>query len=138
MKRSHIIAVIVILLLGIPAIAAGCVNRAATIPSLTTTVTSLPTMAFIPGLNSSSAKSANGLSLTLSLDAATYQPGQRITIDLDEKNTLDTANDVPAAHQWPYDGLDLGSRCASFGSPFGIAVFQGNYTSSDFSTGNQL
>ena len=138
MKHMHIIVVIVILLLGILTITSGCVNRAATTPSPTTTVTSFPTMAFIPGVNSASAKSTNGLSLTLSLDAATYQPGQRITIDLDEKNTLSATNNVPAAHQWPYDGLDLGTRCASFGSPFGIALFQGNYNSSDFSTGTQL
>jgi hypothetical protein len=138
MKHLYVFAVIVILLLGILAVTVGCMNRAATTPSPATTVTSFPTKAFIPGVNNASSKSTNGLSLTLSLDAATYQTGQRITIALDEKNMLAATNNIPASDQWPYDGLGLGSRCASYGSPFGIALFQGNYNSSDYSTATQL
>jgi len=51
-------------------------------------------------LNTSSSKSANGLSLSLSLDAATYQPGQVIMMFVDERNTSSKMNHVPSSSQW--------------------------------------
>jgi len=108
------------------------VNRAATTTPTTTTTTET-TMN-----NSTSSQSANGLSLSLSLDADTYRSVDTIHMAIDEKNILARMNNVPASDQWPYDGLGLGSRCASYGSPFGIALFQGNYNSSDYSTATQL
>jgi hypothetical protein len=92
------------------------------------------------GITSASSKSANGLALTLSLDAATYRPGQTVSIVVDEKNTLSKTNDVPVADKWRLKGLTTGP-CSDEKSkipPFGIAVMQGYHTGSDISKINPL
>ena len=92
------------------------------------------------GITSASSKSANGLSLTLSLDAATYRSGQTVNIVVDEKNTLSKTNDVPVSAKWPLKGLTMGP-CSDEKSkipPFGIAVAQGYYTASNISKINPL
>jgi hypothetical protein len=80
--------------------------------------------------NSGSRLSANGLSLSLSLDAATYQPGQGITIVLDEVNTLADVNTVPVSDNWVYNQFQK-APC-DFISPYGLAVFSGDYTGSEY------
>ena len=114
----------------------------------TSTTTSNTTQATLPtststdfnNVNSVSSQPANGLSLSLSLDAKTYHPGQEISIVLDEKNTLSVPNNVPVSDNWSYNNLGL-SPCdlgPGFGYPFGIVIFQGNYSSSNFSTATPL
>jgi len=80
------------------------------------------------GVNSASSKSSDGLSLSLSLNATTYQPGQPVTIVIDETNTLPKTNNVPTSNKWPLTALGVGP-CGPINYPFGIAVFKGNYTS---------
>ena len=78
-------------------------------------------------VNSASSESVDGLSLSLSLDSTTYQPGQAVTIVIDETNTLSKTNNVSAADKWPFPGLSVGP-CGTLNYPFGVAIFQGNYT----------
>jgi hypothetical protein len=86
--------------------------------------------------NSASSSSTNGLSLSLSLDGTTYQPGQSVSIIVDEKNLLSTTNNLSATDNLP----------SEFGSgftndpwfPLGLAVLRGNYTGSNYSTGTPL
>jgi hypothetical protein len=82
-------------------------------------------------INTVSSASANGLSLSLSLDMTTYKPGQDVSITVDVKNTWPETNHVPVADNWPYS--DLASGQCDLGAPYGIAIFQGDYTSANFS-----
>jgi hypothetical protein len=70
------------------------------------------------------------------LDSATYQPGQGITIILDEVNTLPIMNNIPKSDNWAYDHFRRGP--CDFISPFGAAIFRGDYTASNFSTASPL
>ncbi len=70
--------------------------------------------------------SKNGLSLTLSIDSTTYQPGQQISVTISEKNALAAENSVKTANEWLVQGLNVGP-CGPLNYPFGIAVLQGNY-----------
>ena len=110
---------------------AGCANPATQTTSATLT-----------GVNSGSSKSANGLSLSLSLDSNTYQSGQGVAIIVDEMNTLSKTNNVSISDQWPLGestGLLINMvLCNAEVSPFRIAIFQGEYTSSDFKTAAPL
>ena len=85
------------------------------------------------GVNSASSNSISGLSLSLFLDEITYQPGQTVTIVLDETNTLSKTNNVHTADEWALVGLSV-SPCGTLNYPFGVAVFQGYYTSGDISS----
>lgn len=89
------------------------------------------------GINSASSKSANGLSLSLSLDSTTYQPGQEVTMVIDETNTLSKKNNVSTFDKWPLTGLSV-SLCGTLNYPFGVAIFQGNYTSANVSSATPL
>jgi hypothetical protein len=86
--------------------------------------------------SSSTTTDINGLSLSLSTDRTTYQPSQDISITVDEANTLSEINNVPVSNNRPYSGLQA-APC-DYISPYGIAVFQGNYTASTFSAGTPL
>jgi hypothetical protein len=94
-------------------------------------------MTYPTSVNSATFKSANGLSLSLSLDSTTYQPGQEISIFIDETNTLLKTNDVPVSDQWPLSGLSVGP-CGTEGANYGIAVYRGYYTSADVSNATPL
>ena len=87
-------------------------------------------------VNAAVSKSAQSSSLTLSLDATTYQVYQDVLLVIDERNTLPKTNNIPVSNKWPSNQLELGPRGKSF--PFGIAVFNGYYTSSEFSTTTPL
>ena len=128
MEIKHRIEVIVGVLIFLVVSASGCSN-----PS---TQTTFPMMTNVSGLNSGSSESANSLSLSLSLDSMTYKPGKNVSIILDETNALSTANNVLVSDNWPYNHLH--SDPCDFISPFGIAVFKGDYTSSNFSTATPL
>jgi len=92
----------------------------------TVTQTTTPTLT---GVNSASSQSANGLSLSLSLDAATYQL-IRTFRSLSMKRILyQKTNRVSASDKRPLSGLSLGP--CNQGSPFGVAVFSGYYSSAD-------
>jgi hypothetical protein len=119
-KRIGNILLITVLVL--TALAAGCGKTG------TTTVTDFN------NINSTSIKSGNGLSLSVSLDAKTYQSGNAINIVITEYNTLSKTNKRPTADKWPIKGLSDGI-CGVEDFPFGIAIFQGDYTTNNISTG---
>jgi hypothetical protein len=119
----------VALLLGTSIAAAGCGNHSNHITT--------PTTAGFNGGNSASSKSASGLSLSLSLDSTTYQPGQQVTIVIDETNTLSKTNRVYTADKWPLTGLSV-SPCGTLNYPFGVSIFQGNYTTANVSSAMPL
>jgi hypothetical protein len=119
----------VALLLGTSIAAAGCGNHSNHITT--------PTTAGFNGGNSASSKSASGLSLSLSLDSTTYQPRQQVTIVIDETNTLSKTNRVYTADKWPLTGLSV-SPCGTLNYPFGVAIFQGNYTTANVSSAMPL
>jgi hypothetical protein len=129
--KLEIRIIITILLFYMLAVAAGCGNSTPTTTSTTTFTTTHPS-----ALNTSSSQSANGLSLSLSLDSAAYQPGQNITIVVDEKNTLSKTNNIPKSDNWAYDHFRK-APCDSV-SPFGAAIFRGDYTVSNYSTATPL
>jgi len=108
------------------------------VSSLTTTTDSqiTSTTTTSTNSNSSSSNSTNGLSLSLSLDSMTYLPNQEVSITVDETNTLPEVNNVPVSNNKPHNGLQA-APC-DYISPYGIAVFQGNYTASNFSSGTPL
>ena len=87
--------------------------------------------------NSATSLSNDGLRLSLSIDATTYQPGQQVTIVIDETNTQLKTNNVPASDKWPLNGLSV-SSCGTLNFPFGMAVYQGYYTSGNISSGTPL
>ena len=94
-----------------------------------TNTTSLTTT----GINAASTNSVGGLSLSLSLDETTYQPGQNVTITLDEINTLSKTNNVNSADNWPFTGLSDGP-CGTLNYSFGVAIYQGYHTTGDLSS----
>ena len=87
--------------------------------------------------NSATLKSANGLSLSLSLDSTIYNPSQQISIVIDEKNTLSKTNIVSISNKWSYSYLTLG-QCGTYLLPFGVALLQGYYSSTNISTATPL
>jgi hypothetical protein len=113
-------------------------TSSAPVSSLTTTVSQITssTTTTSNDFNSVSSNATNGLSLSLSLDGTTYQPNQEISITVDEANTLPEINNVPVSNNRAYSGLQA-APC-DYISPYGIAVFHGDYTSSNFSTGTPL
>ena len=96
--------------------------------SSSSTVTTSP-----QGGNSATSNSISGLILSLSLDSATYQPGQTVNIAVDEINSLKKTNSVSATRNWSFPGLSVGP-CGTLNYPFGIAIFQGYYTAGDLSS----
>ena len=109
--------------------------------SSTNTQTISSTTTNFNDVNSASSASANGLSLSLSLDATTYQPGQDVSIAIDIKNTLSVENDVPISDNWSYANMGVGpcdNGPGGFGYPYGIAIFQGDYTFSELSNATPL
>jgi len=127
---------IIIVVASISLLAAGCVK----VTTTQTTILTEPTTSYTTiGLNSAAAKSANGLSFAVSTDLTTYQPGQDVQIVTDEKNTLTKTNNVRVSDDWPLNGLTR----MYFGNPnpdipYGIAVYQGDYTSTNYSTATPL
>jgi len=127
-KHLHLVAVIVILLLGILVVTAGCVN-----PASTTTTTTTETHMN----NSTSSQSANGLILTLSLDSTTYKPGDTISMVVSEKSMLKITNKLLVSDKWPIHGLSV-DICGTRSFPFGVAILRGNYTSGNVVTAAPL
>ena len=82
----------------------------------------------------------NGLSFSVSTDQTAYAPGQEVEVVTDEKNTLAKTNNVPVANNWPVTGLAqmYFGPCVSPDIPYGIAVYQGDYTSANYSSATPL
>jgi uncharacterized protein YceK len=134
---KKLIRVLVVALFLLIMLASGCVKIITTQNTIQTEPTTLYNTI---GINSTSAKAANGLSLSVSTDQTDYAPGQEVQIVTDEKNTLAKTNNVPIADNWPVNELVqmYFGPCVSRDIPYGIAVYQGDYTSSNYSTATPL
>ena len=122
------LVLLVIALIGLPA----CGATTRTTPTVTPPRPTPP-----PNTSSATSESVNGLMLSLSLNSTIFQPGQEISVVIDEWNTLATANKVSASNSWPLRGLSVGP-CGTLNYPFGVAIFQGNYTSSNVPSATPL
>ncbi len=122
------LVLLVIAFIGLPA----CGATTETAPTAIPPISTLP-----PNTSSTTSESVNGLSLSLSLNSTTLQPGQEISVLIDEQNTLTTVNNVSASNGWPLKGLSLGP-CGTVNYPIGVAIFQGYYTSSNVSSATPL
>jgi hypothetical protein len=122
------LALLVITLIGLPA----CSTTTKTTPTATPSASTLPSY-----IVSTAFDSANGLFLSLLVYAKTFQPGQGISVLIDEQNTLATANNVTASDNWSLKGLGVGP-CGPVNYPMGVAIFQGNYTASNVSSAKPL
>jgi len=101
-------------------------------------LTQAPTQTMLIGsANAAAIQSAHGLSLSLSLDSTTYHTGQEISMVVDEENTLSSTNHVRSSHNWMLNGLIL-NECGIEYYPFGVAIFQGYYTSLNVSKATSL
>ncbi len=85
--------------------------------------------------------SANSLQLQLSLNSSSPASGFEVSVNVDDYNTLASANNVTAANDWlaPLSYLD-GAPCGDDtpGPVVGFAVAQGHYTSSNVTTAEFL
>ena len=128
---------IIIGVTSISLVAAGCSKIIVTQNTIQTEPT---TLYYTLGINSASAKSANGLSFSVSTDQTAYAPGQEVEAVTDEKNTLAKTNNVPAANHWPVTGLAqmYFGPCVSPDIPYGIGVYQGDYTAKNYSSATPL
>jgi hypothetical protein len=128
MWRIAVLVLLGITLIGLPA----CSTTTKTTPSATPSPSTLPSYTL-----STAFDSEKGLLLSLLLYPTTVQPGQGISVMIDEQNTLATQNNVTASNSWPLEELSLGP-CGTLNYPMGIAIFQGNYTSSNVSSATPL
>ena len=82
----------------------------------------------------------NGLKLSLSLSPTTIQPGQELSIVIDEQNTQSAVNIVRASTNWQLNenGYVSSLNPCENRYPFGVAIFQGYYSSANVSTATPL
>ncbi len=107
-----------------------------TAPITTQSTTTQPSTTAAP--TTTTVQSTNGLQLQVSVNSTNITPGEPLQINISEYNTLSTTNDVIAATNWGVTGLAL-STCQNINEqPFGIAVYQGNYTSLNISQATPL
>ena len=77
------------------------------------------------------------LAIHLDLNATTILAGQTISINISEYNDLPTSINVTSSGDWRLSGLAL-DPCGTLFYPFGIAVFQGHYSSDNISNAKSL
>ena len=87
--------------------------------------------------SSSSATDQNGLQLELWISRTSLLPGDALSINISEYNTLNGINNVSAETNWPMNDLQLGS-CGHSIYPFGIAILSGVYAANNISDATQL
>ena len=71
--------------------------------------------------------STRGLRLSVSINASSLTSGEWLLITTTEMNIHEAENNVSSAQSWSVSGLGL-SSCQTSVYPFGIAVYQGDYT----------
>ena len=114
-----------------PVTAPTATESTTTSPAVPTTSTTTQPTTTIP--STTTMQSMNGLQLEVSVNATNLTLGESLQIGISEYNTLSTINDVTAATNWGVNGLALGACPNINEQPFGVAVFQGNYTSQNIS-----
>ena len=136
--KNRIGIVLIAVLLLISTLAAGCGEIGATTPVTAVTNASTPTpltavittATDFTSVNAVAKKFANGLSLSISINPQLIKPGYPIHIVITESNMLSKTNNLRVSDKWPIKELSDGI-CGTEGYPFGIAVFQGDYTAAN-------
>jgi hypothetical protein len=123
-SRSMFVAVALVVAAVVLASSIGAVPSGST-----TTVT--------PGQTTVSAASVNGLRLSLEISKATIQQGSAVAINVSERNTNAPPLNESAAADWAVSGLRM-AACYDSIYPFGVAIYQGHYTSQNASAGTPL
>lgn len=107
-------------------------------PPSTTSSTTVPPSSIIIGnhpailIGAETTNSTTGLELSVLLNTSSFAPGQTVSINVTEYNTLHVTNNVTRASNWPLSGMTLGP-CGTLNYPFGVSVFQGYYDQGNFS-----
>lgn len=122
MNTSRVFAVIVALSVGVVLLASG--------PLFAGTVTR-------PSSASAYTASVDGLRLYLVINATEVVQGQSVLVNVSEFNTLSNVNNISREQAWGVDGLRM-NACYSSVYPFGVALFQGRYTSANVSEAKPL
>jgi hypothetical protein len=85
--------------------------------------------------NASSASTTNeslGLNFNMALNTTFLQSGQAISITLDERNLIDSFNNITASNNWAYSGFQPIGPCAPspglYNLPFTVAIVPGYYS----------
>jgi hypothetical protein len=78
-----------------------------------------------------------GLQLSLALNVTNISSGHAIAATAEELNTGTAALNISSSSQWPIDGLAVGP-CGTVNYPVGLAVLQGVYGLSNFTSGTPL
>jgi hypothetical protein len=81
--------------------------------------------------------SPGDLSLELSIGAPDVGQPNAVQLNITEYNDATSYNNVSASSGWPVSSLSLGP-CGTLEFPFGIAVYQGHYTSQNISSATPL
>ncbi len=80
----------------------------------------------------------DALVLDASLNQSTLSPGQTITVTVSEQNKLLVTNELPLVANWRVQNLSMGPCVFLTRYPFGIALYQGRYTSENVSTAKSI
>jgi hypothetical protein len=140
MKHKNGIIVTVILLVAVLAVTSDCGYYTTQTKSdnvSSSAEPASPTSTDVVEMNSITSLSVNGLKLSVSLNTTTLQPGQEVSIVVDEQNTLSVSNKVLSSRNWPLNGLILGP-CGTLNYPFGVSICQGYYSSANVSVATPL
>ncbi|MGA2874978.1 MAG: hypothetical protein ABSE82_05475 [Nitrososphaerales archaeon] len=136
-----LVVIAIILIAGFGVFVSTILNTTSTTGSITTSTsnaTATVTSATITAAQQNQTQSSSGLELRLSVNATSITSGQSILIVVSEYNTLMTPNNISVAHIWSVNGLTLGSCPTEFVQPFGVAVFQGLYSTLNVSQASPL
>jgi len=109
-------------------------------PATTTTTTTSATVTFSTTSTTTSPStisSPGDLNLELSIGASALGPENSLQLNITEYNSAASHNNVSASASWPASGLALGP-CGALEFPFGIAVYQGHYTSQNVTSATPL
>ena len=90
-------------------------------------------------ISTTTTNSSLGLELGLTINASSFVTGDSINISAQILNTLQTVNNVTSSNDWAYSSGSLNpfTPCGVSG-PVGVAIFQGNYDSTDFTSAKAL
>jgi len=85
------------------------------------------------GQTSATVRSVDGLALTLEISSANIALGNSVKINVTESNTNAKPLNESAGRSWALQGLRM-DTCYSSVYPFGVAVYQGHYSTQDVSS----
>ncbi len=108
-----------------------------TTSSSTTTSSTSTTSTTTSSSIASSISSPSDLNLELSIGASVLGQPNAVQLNVTEYNAAASYNNVSASSGWPASGLSLGP-CGTLELPFGIAVYQGHYTSQNITSATPL